>query len=404
MNVDSTTKKVFKAQPIGTQRRGKTNLRWIDGLEKDLLVLRTRNWRTLARKSLPWKRLLEKAKAHPGVSCLSGRKNIRLLRTPSFLRRNLQCTSVAQQPTRTRAYCAHPSIRDHWVLRCMGRCPDQVGQFEARPPVLNFPGKLDTHLSTHCSGDESSPNSHAPETDASVVSAEYSRLNGVYSDPIPCTHPSCSQEDPNTSDLIILVLCLDLSVLLRRTVNPSSAMWPRYEHGITPLRVKEDIEDVSSELGNGVTGCTSWMKRPELYCSRQIVRVQYFVRRRVRWPPLACKFKASLLSSSGRRARFLGGHKGVALQVQDAHVGVGSNKRCRLDVDIRRSDVTVPYWGYLSIITTVFGTLYETKSRVANSVHATHAKLGLPTWPVIFNVGIVVIICKYRLLVIEIVK
>ncbi|GFQ82968.1 hypothetical protein TNCT_21201 [Trichonephila clavata] len=73
----------------------------------------------------------------------------------------------------------------------------------------------------------SSPNSHAPETDASVVSAEYSQLNGVYSDPIPSIHPSCSQEDPNTSDLIILVLCLDLSVLLRRTVNPSSAMWPR---------------------------------------------------------------------------------------------------------------------------------------------------------------------------------
>ncbi|GFV29498.1 HTH_Tnp_Tc3_2 domain-containing protein [Trichonephila clavipes] len=28
--------------------------------------------------------------------------------------------------------------------------------------------------------------------------------------------------------------------------------------------VKEDIEDVSSELGNGVKGCTSWMKHREL--------------------------------------------------------------------------------------------------------------------------------------------
>ncbi|GFT15051.1 uncharacterized protein TNCV_4316321 [Trichonephila clavipes] len=27
---------------------------------------------------------------------------------------------------RVRAYCAHPSIRDHWALRCMNRCPDQV--------------------------------------------------------------------------------------------------------------------------------------------------------------------------------------------------------------------------------------------------------------------------------------
>ncbi|GFU63284.1 uncharacterized protein TNCV_661181, partial [Trichonephila clavipes] len=43
-----------------------------------------------------------------------------------------------------------------------------------------------------------------------------------------------------------------------------------------------------------------------------------FCERRIRWSPLSCKFKASLPSSSGRRARFLGGQKGVALQVQDA--------------------------------------------------------------------------------------
>ncbi|GFX62829.1 hypothetical protein TNCV_3351551 [Trichonephila clavipes] len=35
--------------------------------------------------------------------------------------------------------------------------------------------------------------------------------------------------------------------------------------------MKEDIEDVSSELGNGVKDCTSWLKRPELYCSRFIL-------------------------------------------------------------------------------------------------------------------------------------
>ncbi|GFV62216.1 uncharacterized protein TNCV_2034941 [Trichonephila clavipes] len=27
---------------------------------------------------------------------------------------------------RARAYCAHPSIRDHWALRCLSRCLDQV--------------------------------------------------------------------------------------------------------------------------------------------------------------------------------------------------------------------------------------------------------------------------------------
>ncbi|GFW00594.1 uncharacterized protein TNCV_2283401 [Trichonephila clavipes] len=39
---DSFTKKVFKAQPIGTRRKGRPNFRWINGLEKDL-VLKTRN-------------------------------------------------------------------------------------------------------------------------------------------------------------------------------------------------------------------------------------------------------------------------------------------------------------------------------------------------------------------------
>ncbi|GFU57146.1 hypothetical protein TNCV_1780081 [Trichonephila clavipes] len=27
---------------------------------------------------------------------------------------------------RARVYCAHPSTRDYWALRCMSRCPDQV--------------------------------------------------------------------------------------------------------------------------------------------------------------------------------------------------------------------------------------------------------------------------------------
>ncbi|GFV52336.1 uncharacterized protein TNCV_2664901 [Trichonephila clavipes] len=69
MNEDRTTKKVFNAQPIGTRRTHPPNLRWIDGLEKDLLVLRTMNWRTLAGRRQERKRLLEKAKAHPGLSC-----------------------------------------------------------------------------------------------------------------------------------------------------------------------------------------------------------------------------------------------------------------------------------------------------------------------------------------------
>ncbi|GFS74042.1 uncharacterized protein TNCV_2943221 [Trichonephila clavipes] len=65
---DRTTKKVFYAQPTGTRRKGRPNLRWIDDLEKYLLVLRTKHWRTLAGRRLAWKRILEKAKARPGLT------------------------------------------------------------------------------------------------------------------------------------------------------------------------------------------------------------------------------------------------------------------------------------------------------------------------------------------------
>ncbi|GFW00737.1 uncharacterized protein TNCV_2305101 [Trichonephila clavipes] len=43
----------------------RASLGWIDGLEKDLLVLRTKNWRTIEGRWLAWKRLLEKAKPLP---------------------------------------------------------------------------------------------------------------------------------------------------------------------------------------------------------------------------------------------------------------------------------------------------------------------------------------------------
>ncbi|GFU81872.1 uncharacterized protein TNCV_2536811 [Trichonephila clavipes] len=46
MNEDRTTKKFFNGQPIGTRTNGWLNLRWNDDLKKDLLVLRTKKWRT----------------------------------------------------------------------------------------------------------------------------------------------------------------------------------------------------------------------------------------------------------------------------------------------------------------------------------------------------------------------
>ncbi|GFU07360.1 uncharacterized protein TNCV_2130701 [Trichonephila clavipes] len=66
MNEDHTTlKKSSMLNPNGTRRKGRPILRWIDGLEKDLLILK----KALVGRRLAWKKLLEKAKTHPGLSC-----------------------------------------------------------------------------------------------------------------------------------------------------------------------------------------------------------------------------------------------------------------------------------------------------------------------------------------------
>ncbi|GFT92480.1 uncharacterized protein TNCV_1053801 [Trichonephila clavipes] len=48
MDEDHTTKKVFNAKPIGTRRKGSQILDGLMALKKNLLVLRTKNWKALA--------------------------------------------------------------------------------------------------------------------------------------------------------------------------------------------------------------------------------------------------------------------------------------------------------------------------------------------------------------------
>ncbi|GFW24800.1 endonuclease-reverse transcriptase [Trichonephila clavipes] len=60
---------------------------------------------------------------------------------------------VAQRPMRTRAYYAHPSIRDPWALR-YEQMPQSGSQSEERPAVFKSPSKLGTHLLTHSCREE----------------------------------------------------------------------------------------------------------------------------------------------------------------------------------------------------------------------------------------------------------
>ncbi|GFV46855.1 transposable element Tcb1 transposase [Trichonephila clavipes] len=66
----------------------------------------------------------------------------------------VRSVKVVQQPMRASAKCAHPTTRDHWAMRCISRCPDQVVSLKPDPQCLSS-SNLGTHLSTHCSKDES---------------------------------------------------------------------------------------------------------------------------------------------------------------------------------------------------------------------------------------------------------
>ncbi|GFW42039.1 hypothetical protein TNCV_1904971 [Trichonephila clavipes] len=43
---------------------------------------------------------------------------------------------------RARANCTHPSIRDHWELRCMSRCPDHMVSLKRDPQCLSHQASL----------------------------------------------------------------------------------------------------------------------------------------------------------------------------------------------------------------------------------------------------------------------
>jgi hypothetical protein len=52
----------------GRQRgRGRSKLRWIDGLEEDTRRLGCRNWKTAAQDRDGWGNIVEEAKVHHGL-------------------------------------------------------------------------------------------------------------------------------------------------------------------------------------------------------------------------------------------------------------------------------------------------------------------------------------------------
>jgi len=69
MEEHSPTRRVLVAMVEGRRQRGRSKLRWEDGVMEDARKLGERNWRNAARDKDSWQKLLKKALAQKGLLC-----------------------------------------------------------------------------------------------------------------------------------------------------------------------------------------------------------------------------------------------------------------------------------------------------------------------------------------------
>jgi hypothetical protein len=69
MRVDDkrTPKRISQWKHIGTRTRGRSQKRWIAGIEEDLQIMGVRRWRKQCEERADWKKITEKAKTHSGL-------------------------------------------------------------------------------------------------------------------------------------------------------------------------------------------------------------------------------------------------------------------------------------------------------------------------------------------------
>jgi hypothetical protein len=67
MEDDKMVKKLTNWKPFGKRQAGRPKNRWIDGILKDMKVLKVKNWKVLIGNRKEWNNLVEKVKTHPGL-------------------------------------------------------------------------------------------------------------------------------------------------------------------------------------------------------------------------------------------------------------------------------------------------------------------------------------------------
>jgi hypothetical protein len=63
-----TLKKIFNTKPDGSRSAGRLKLRWEDGVDQDMRILRVKNWKKVALNRDEWAKLLKTARTHQGLS------------------------------------------------------------------------------------------------------------------------------------------------------------------------------------------------------------------------------------------------------------------------------------------------------------------------------------------------